>query len=531
MRELRSSEPARLGAAQTHGSPSPGRLYQYWDVGGPLRLECDVVVVGSGAGGATIAAELAAAGLRVIILEEGGFFDTRSFGPSVFAGATRLYRAAGTEQALGPPNVLFLQGRCVGGSTVVNGGMSWRTPARVLERWSREYRLPDLSPEALAPIFEYLERLIHVGEPEPDSIGRDQHRLRMGAERLGLRVVTNRRNHRHCVGSNNCIFGCPTGAKQSMLVSMLPRALRFGADLYADCRVETIVRKRPPGGRERALGVVARMVDPRTDRPGPRVRVRARHVVLSGGATQTPVLLLRNGINATAQVGRHLTLHPNAKAIAIFDEPIRAWQGVHQAYQVHAFLEEGILLAAPFLQPQILALTMKRLGNELWEVLSQVDRLLTGGVLIEDSVTGRVHRGPYGSAIMRYRMSRFDLERCVRGLELLGRLYFAAGARRVILPIHGAPVIDHPDQLAALSTHPLDRRDIEIASVHAMSSCRMGSDPRRSVVDARGETHEVAGLWIADASMLPGPVGVNPMLTIMAMAARTARYVREACRA
>ncbi|RME74786.1 MAG: FAD-binding protein [Planctomycetota bacterium] len=508
-------------------APRAGRLHQFWDVEGPLSLECDVAVCGSGAGGATLAAELAEAGARVLIFEEGGFWDTRSFGPRLFEAATRLYRAAGTEQAHGPPDVLFLQGRCVGGSTVINGGMSWRTPERVLERWGREHGIPAVDPESMAPIFERLEALVHVGPQAPDTIGRDQSLFRLGAERRGLRVVANRRNQRQCVGSNNCVFGCPTGGKQSMLVSMLPRALGFGAELYADCRVQRLlVHER--GGRPRIEGLIARLVDPRTDRPGPPVRVRARHVVLSCGATQTPVLLLRNRVACgSGQVGRHLTLHPNAKAIAIFEDAVHPWRGVHQAYQVHERLEEGILLAAPFLQPQILALTLPRLGARLWEVLGQIERVVSGGVLVEDSTSGRVLPGPFGSARMRYRMTRHDLDRCLRGLALLCEIYFAAGAQRIVLPIHGLEEITSPDEIRRLFAHPLDPRDIEIATVHAMGSCRMGIDPHRAVVDAFGESHEVRGLWIADASVLPTPVGVNPMLTIMALATRTAFFLRQ----
>jgi choline dehydrogenase-like flavoprotein len=524
-----SGAPAAPGPQPAAGpGASPGRLRQFWDVERDLQISCDVVVCGSGAGGATVAAELAEAGLRVVVLEEGGFYDTRSFNSTVFDAASRLYRGAGTEQALGPPNVLFMQGRCVGGSTVINGGMSWRTPERVLDRWAREHGIPGVGPAAMDPIFDRVERLVHVGRQAPETIGRDQGLFRLGAERLGFKVVANRRNQLHCTGSNNCAFGCPTGGKQSMLVSMLPRAVGFGADIYSDCRVERIVHERG-AGRQRVSGVRARMVDPQTDRPGPRVHVRARHVVLSCGATQTPVLLLNNGLaNGSGQVGRNLTLHPNAKALAIFDEELLGWQGVHQAYQVHEFLDEGILLAAPFLQPQILALTVPLLGDELWELLQHTNRMLCGGILVEDSTTGTVSRGPYGSALLRYRMTPYDLERCQRGLALIAEVYFAAGAKRVVLPIHGAPVLEGPEDIPRIFEHPIDPRDIEIATVHLMGSCRMGVDPRRSVVDARGEAHEVEGLWIADASVLPTSIGVNPMLSIMAVAARTALYIRGA---
>ncbi|GIW72082.1 MAG: hypothetical protein KatS3mg102_1624 [Planctomycetota bacterium] len=507
-----------------------GRLYQFWDLMTDRTIECDAVIVGSGAGGATVAAELAEAGLAVAVLEEGGFYDTRTFHAGLFDAVAHLYRDAGTERAVGPPNVMLFQGRCVGGSTVINGGMCWRTPARVLERWTRERGLPAVGPEAMQPLFERLEALIHVAPQEPGSIGMDDGLLRLGAERLGYKVVANRRNQLHCVGSNNCVFGCPTGAKQSMLVSMLPRAVGFGADIYADCRVERLVLERAgPDGRPRAVGVQARVLDPDPRAPARTLTVRARHVVLACGAIQTPLLLLGEGLaNGSGQLGRNLAVHPNAKAIALFDEPVVGWQGVHQAHQIHEFLEEGIVMAVAFLPPQLLALTQPLLGNALFELMRQINHMVCAGILVEDTTTGTVRRGPFGRAAVRYRMSDYDLEQVLRGLALLAEVYFAAGAREVLLPIYGLEPLRSPDEIPRLFRHPVHRHDLEIAAFHPLGTCRMGVHPGSSVVDPFGQVHEVAGLWIADASVLPGPIGVNPMLTIMALALRTALRIRGA---
>lgn len=497
---------------------------QFWDIERDLALECDVVVVGSGAGGATVAAECAEAGRSVVVLEEGGFHDTAGFRAEPMEAIKSLYRDAGAQRIAGKPTVMLAEGRCVGGSTVINGGMCWRTPERVLKRWRWEHGIDGATPEEMEPYFARVEERLHVAEQAPETIGRDNALLRIGAERLGYKVTKNRRNQRNCVGSNNCAFGCPTGGKQSMLVSYLPRAVAAGATIYADCRVSRVLLESG-----RAAGVAARLVDPTSGRAsGPRVEVRAKRVVLACGATQTPLLLLANGLaNSSGQVGRNFTVHPNMKAVSIYDEDVYGWRGVHQAHQVHEFLEQGIDMAVAFIPPELLALSFHLLGDELWEVVSQINRLVVSGILVEDTVAGRVRRGLGGRAVLSYQCSAYDMERMLHGLALLCEIMFASGAKKIVLPIHGAPALASPDDIPKIHARPIDPRDCEVLTVHPMGTCRMGADPKRSVVSPSGETHDVRGLYIADASVFPTPIGVNPMETVMGLATRTAHRLLE----
>jgi choline dehydrogenase-like flavoprotein len=244
-----------------------------------LRVTCDVVIAGSGAGGATMAAELAEAGVDVVIVEEGGYHPTESYGTSIGHALRTLYRNGGAESAIGRPPVLFSQGRCVGGSTVVNGGMSFRTPERVLDRWADDPALADISPEAMRPYFEEVERILHVSHQDPETIGRDSTLLKAGADALGWKIIANTRNQIHCAGSNNCTLGCPTGAKRSMLLTNLPRALTHGARLFADCRVDRVTRRG-----HTVTGVEGTFTD--SGRRGPRLVVTAPVVVVSGGASR-----------------------------------------------------------------------------------------------------------------------------------------------------------------------------------------------------------------------------------------------------
>ena len=339
-------QPERAGA----GHAVISGLVTQEDVAGDLSLECGAVVVGSGAGGATVAAELAEAGVDVIVLEEGGYHPTESFTAGTGRALRTLYRDGGGGMAIGRPSVLYAEGRCVGGSTVVNGGMSWRTPARVLRRWAEEEGLEAIGERDLDPYFAAIESRLSVGLQDPETIGRDSALFLAGAQARGWAVVPNRRNQLHCAGTSNCSSGCPTGAKRSMLVTSVPRALARGARLFADCRVDRITSS---GGA--VTGVTGHVVRP-GGRRGPALAVRARVVVVAGGAIQTPALLARSGLrSASGQIGRNLSVHPNAVVTAFFDQDVTGWQGVHQAFQVREFLDEGLLLTATNLTPPMLA--------------------------------------------------------------------------------------------------------------------------------------------------------------------------------
>jgi len=494
------------------------------DVAADLRVDCDVVVVGSGAGGATMAAELAAAGVSVVLIEEGGYHQTESFGAQSVRALRTLYRDGGGGMAIGKPSVLA-EGRCVGGSTVVNGGMSWRTPPPVLARWAAADGIRDIGEDAMAPFFDEAEAWLSVAEQDPETIGRDSELLYAGARSLGWRIVANRRNQLHCAGTNNCNNGCPTGAKRSMLVTAVPRALAHGTRLYADCRVERVTLD----ARGRAAGVTGRFRG-QDGRRGSALSVRAKVVVVAGGAVQTPALLARSGVKPAArQLGRNLAMHPNANVIAFFDENVTGWHGVHQAYQVREFQSDGIILTANNLAPPMLAALMPGHGRELGELMAGYNHVVTAGPLIEDSGAGRVRTLPGLGAQVFYQLSDRDAARVVRGVELTATAMFAAGARRVLLPVDGAPALHSLDEVRRLLAAPVPARALRVFSVHLMGTARMSEDVRRGVVDSYGEFHGVHGLFVCDASLFPGPTGLNPMLTIIALAVRNARYLRDRC--
>jgi choline dehydrogenase-like flavoprotein len=508
--------PAR--AAVTQQSVPPGVVTAVM-ITSDLVLDADVVIVGSGAGGATLAAELAEAGLDVVIVEEGRYYTTRDFTADASAAVRSLYRDGGATMALGDPPVLFSEGRAVGGSTVINGGMSWRTPERILDRWWREAGLTAIRMRDMEAYFARVERRIHVAGQDPESIGLDNTLLKRGADAMGWRVIPNLRNQVHCAGSNNCAFGCPTGAKQSALVSYIPRALHFGARLLSDVAVDTVVMNG-----KRATGVTGRVVGV-DGRPGARVTVHAKLVVAACGAIQTPALLARSGIRSpSGRLGHNLSLHPNVKLSAVFDHPVRGWEGVHQAYQVREFEGEGLLFAAVNIPPSILAMTSHPRGAALGQFMADYDKTVVAGMLCEDTATGRV-RTIAGRPQAFYQLADFDADKLVRGVALLSELLFAAGARRIATPFAGVPELTSADDTKTLYQRTIAKRAMEVVTVHMMGTAAMGRDRSRAVTDDYGLVHDTDRLMVCDASLFPTPIGVNPMETIMALATRAAAHV------
>jgi choline dehydrogenase-like flavoprotein len=497
----------------------PSGVFTRHEMKGDTVLDCDVVVIGSGSGGATIAAELAEAGFDVVVLEEGSYYQTRDFTADTSAMVRQLYRDGGASMALGTPPVLFQEGRAVGGSTVINGGMSWRTPDEILARWVKESGL-DTTPKALEPYFERVEKRIHVAPMDDDAIGKDNWLLKKGADAKGWKILGNLRNQAHCVGSNRCAFGCPTGAKQSTLVSYIPRALHFGARVYADVRVDRITMQG-----KRATGVLAHVALPNGGR-GPAVTVRAKLVVAACGAIHTPALLSRTGLRSrSGQLGQNLSLHPNVKVVALFDEDVTGWKGAHQAFQVREFAHENIgTFAAVNIPPSLIAMSVPHRGAQLGRLMDRYNHMVVAGLLCEDTETGRV-RTIGGRPQAFYQLAERDAATIQRGLVLLSELLFAAGAKQIILPFHHVSEICSADEARAVFSRPIPRSAWEVVTVHMMGTAKMGRDRATSVTDNFGFMHDVDRLLISDASLFPTPVRVNPMETIMALATRAAGHV------
>ncbi len=492
-----------------------------------LELDTDVVVVGSGAGGAVVAAELAEAGQRVVVLEEGRHVPPEKYAQYRPSESLRhLFRDASLSFALGvgdTPMINVMMGRCVGGSSVLTGGVCFRVPGPVLRDWRDRRGLTELSPEALEPCFEAVEKAIHVEEVPVAMRSRSTALFAEGCNRRGHPLKPIRRNTDGCEGCSRCNFGCPKGAKKSVDLNYLPRAVKAGALIVSDSLVERITTR---GGR--AAGVTGRLLNGPEGRPRDRVTVHARRVVVAAGAYHSPLLLLESGVGKQSrQVGRNLTLHPGFRVMGRFDEEVRGWHGALQSAFSDAYEAQRFTLVSLFVPPGVFAATLPGIGPAHVARASQLPQLAIFGGIVHDEGGGTVRRAPAGrEPFVTYRMSKRDKETVPRLLRTMADLWFAAGAQEVVLPVLGMNPIG-PDELGRVNLDRIPGARLECSSQHPLGSCRMGTSPQDSVVDADGQAWDLPELYVADGSVLPSSLGVNPQLTVMAMATRIAWKMRE----
>jgi choline dehydrogenase-like flavoprotein len=476
--------------------------------------ECDVAIVGSGAGGAVVASMLAEAGLEVVVLEAGRHLDRRSYPSEPLAALGALYRDGGLTIAEGRPAIPTPVGRAVGGTTVINSGTCFRAPEAVLAAWSAEHGIAWAT--ELEPEYAAAEEMLHVQPVDPGRMGRNGQLLREGAEALGARHEPLRRNAGGCFQCSSCPVGCRLDAKQAMHVSYLPRAVAAGARIRAETEARRIAFER---GRATGLECVARVGG--LDRP---FQLRARRaVVLAGGAFGTPELLLRSGLRSpSGALGRNLRIHPACWVGARFAEQVRGWEGVMQSYAVREWEDRGLLLEATFTPLAFGAQWLPGTGVEHAERVLAYDRIASTGVHLSDRSSGRVGLARDGSLRITYRLSRDDAARLVFGIARAAELFYAAGALEVYPQLAGIPTISR-ERIPELEASPPGPTSLRLEAFHPMGTARMDADPGAGVAGTDGGVHGVEGLYIADGSLLPSSIGVNPMMTIIAIASRIAR--------
>ena len=494
------------------GNRTERRIQRGALITGERCTRVDACVIGSGAGGAPVAKELAEGGMSVAILEEGEWWDTDDFTARPRDMMARLYRDAGQIATVGTPPIVLPLGRGVGGTTLVNSGTCFRTPAAVLERWRSQFGLEGLTEAAMRPHFERVERELGVAEVPAELAGRNAAVVRRGAQALGLSGGYLRRNARGCVGSGVCAYGCPTGAKQHVGITYIPAAWAAGATTFTGVRAERLLRTG-----SRVTGVLARTAG------GGCLRVSAEHVIVACGAIHTPLLLRRQGLGTgSGQLGRNLSIHPATAVRAVFDEAIDAWDGVPQSYYVDALAADGIMLEGIAGPPDHTAMSTPRAGPEHRELMLRAGSVAQFGVMVSDTSRGRVRALPgTRRPVIRYDLNARDTAAFKRGIELLCEIFWAAGAREVIVPVAGVPTLRAGDS-APLRAATVRPRDLSLMAFHPLGSARAGADPSQSVVDGELAVHGIEGLRVVDGSVVPSALGVNPQITIMALATRLA---------
>lgn len=462
-------------------------------------LHADVCVVGAGAGGAVVAAELAEGGMDVVLLEEGPVHDPDGFDASTPRMLARLYRDGGQTVTVGLPSILLPSGRGVGGTTLINSGTCFRTPAHVLERWQREFGI-DISEESMSPYFERVEKALSVSEVTPELAGGNARVARTGAERLGWSHGYLRRNAKGCVGSGVCTLGCPASAKQHTGITYVPRAQRACARVLSGLHARRVIVERG-----RARGVLARSAQ------GDEVEVRARTVVVAAGTIHTPLLLARSGVGGrSGQLGRNLSIHPATAVFARMPDVVDMAVGVPQSFYVDEFAAEGFMFEGAAGPPTYAAMALPLTGRAHAEAMADYRRLALFGLMVSDSSRGSVHS--LGErAVIRYDLCREDLLRFRLGLERVRELLEAAGAREVILPL--------PEGVSPRHARAMH---LKLMAFHPLGTARADAKAGHGVVDGDLRVHGLEGLYVADGAAVPSSLGVNPQLTIMALATRLA---------
>ncbi|MEX2394697.1 MAG: GMC family oxidoreductase [Actinomycetota bacterium] len=515
-------DPYGDGSAGRILGPDPRlEVVTYPDISGDTALSCDVVVVGSGAGGAVVAKELAEAGRDVIVLEEGGYFTKDDFVGPPFRRFQKVARDAGTTQTFSRRPIPLPLGKAVGGSTVINSGTCWRTPDKVLNEWVSSYGLEDVDPASMRPHFERVEQILNIRPAPRDVWGRNAEITHQGVTKLGVSGGALLRNITDCHGCGTCAMGCSTNAKQAMHVSYLPLAQRAGARIFGRCRVDAITTNKG-----RATGVVAAILDER-ERAHGRLTVNAQIVVVAAGTIHTPVLLKKTGLaGRSRQLGRNLRIHPALGVGGAYPEQIDAWRGTLQPYFVdELFDSHDVMLETTAPVPALAAAALPGIGHAATNMLPGMRHVASIGLYVSDTSSGRVHVLPGArEPIITYKLNESDFRKLLVGMRLAAEIHLEAGAMAALLGLPGLPAITSKKDLDKITDGNWDPTMVRPTAFHPMGTARMGPKGR-GVVGHLGEHHDVANLFVADGSIFPTCVGVNPQVSIMAFATRTAEHI------
>jgi len=501
----------RLDNVRAQDEPAMPEERVFEDLQTDMEVRCQVVVIGSGAGGGVIAAELAERGIDVVIVEAGNRVNADQLGREPARVLRDFYQDGATTLAFGKPSIPLPLGRTVGGTTTINSGTCFRPPEHVLDRWEAEGVRLDRS--HLAECFARVEERIHVQPVPAPLLGGSSSVVARGAEAMGLEHGPLHRNIRGCEQSAVCPFGCPRNAKQSTNITYVPWALSAGARLFPGTKATALLRSG-----SRVAGVVGRTNTGRT------VTVHSEVVVSACGAI-TGVPFLRSIGLSNPHLGRHLTIHPGAKIVAQMPDLVNGWNDTPQGYGLPGFQSDGLMFEGAFVPPEYTSIALPFVGRAFTEVMEAYPHLAMFGFMVADEPVGRVWTTPFGRPFITYNLSRRDRKRVQKGLEVLAELFFAAGAERIFLPIAG-----HEEQRSLENARiaigaDFDPIALEMAAFHPLGTARMSASSRLGVVDSDLESWDIPGLYVVDGSVVPSALGVNPQITIMGLATRAAEVI------
>ncbi len=478
---------------------------------------CDVVIVGAGAGGAAAAKVLSEQGLSVWVIESGP--KTSRFRPNYAHTAKYHMQENGSMIAQGSTMMPIAAGKGVGGSTLINSALSFVAPDTVLDGWAELLHDPSWSAEGLRSTFDEIAQAIGVATTDAVVAGKNNELIVRGIEALGWEGGLAPRSTPQCVGCGICYFGCPSNGKASMNLSLLPRAQQFDCTIQAEADVvDILVEDRT------VVGIKAVAKHPDTGEIGGTLTIKAKQVILSAGAIGTPKLLWQCGLaeRISPQVGEGLHVHPGSTLIGLSKEPIEMWKGATQGAYCHPPGLPGVLPHTFSAPPEACLLAGGFVGSTWQEGLKLLPNMCGMLVMVSDKGKGSVRAHSDGRAKITYHFDPEDVQRIKDGLVAVSKILLAGGAYDLRAPIHGVGVVNSSEELERQLTH-CAIEDFTLYAAHPMSTCRMSGSPNTGVINKNGAAHGLRNLYIADASIFPTSLGVNPQLSTMVCATHIAR--------
>ena len=480
----------------------------------------DVVIVGTGPGGAAAARTLTDLGISVILVEEGP--PEERFRPNQGHAMRYHMQEGGAMVATGSTFMPIAAGRGVGGGTLVNSAIAWRCPDPVLESWATLLEDRRFAPDNLGPVYDQLWEYLGIWETRPEVSGENNDLIVRGLKKLGLEGGYLSRYTPQCVGCGTCYYGCASGGKASTNHNFLAEAATNGATILADTKVRDIIAS---GGR--AVGVVGESFHPDTRELGGKVTIRASNVILACGGIGTPRLLAGSSLDLGPAVGVGLHVHPGNAVFGVCKHEVKWWQGATQGAYFRRSDLPGVLPHTSNLPPKVALLSLAGIGIAAPEAMGILPHLTGLLVMISDHGQGRVGAWPDGRARITYDFVPDDIERIKGGMVASAEVLLAGGAEWLFCAVSGVGRFTSAEELKA-KLEPKQIADFTLYASHPMSSCRMGVDPATSVIRPDGRAHGVERLYLADSSIFPTSLGVNPSVTTMAMSTVIARGIAQA---